>query len=270
MNRGSTHPTPIRRPSRTPSPSPPYEGGVRGGSIGSVRCKCERTAPSSCPLSVGRTDFAARPGPRTGSPAVPRSLNRQARCLRGPRAGAPRAGFRVLHHRRPSMSTSATAGARSAYIAWGPLLWIAGLHLGAPRGVPRLLHLAGPRGLPGLSLADRRAGHLPDLSPAADPSELRHPAEVARIPADRPRLLRLGGRARRLGRRPPQAPRPFGRRTRCPQPQPRLRLGAHALVDDARRHRPPHAPTTVASGPRTSTATRSTASSTGTTSSSRS
>ena len=111
----------------------------------------------------------------------------------------------------------------------------------APGGAPGLraglFHLAGAGRLRVPALADGRDRHLHDVSPAADPPQLRHAAQVAGIRADGHRLLRLGRGADRLGGRPPPASRAFRRRGRCPQPQPRLRLGAHVLVDDPRHHR---------------------------------
>ena len=140
-----------------------------------------------------------------------------------------------------------------------------------PGGVrARVVHLAGRGRRPGPLLAHRRPGHLLDLPPAAHPPQLRPAAPVARIPLHGHRLLCLGGRCDRLGRRPPQAPRPRRRRARRPQPRPRPRLGAHALVDDARRHPHPRPRIRTRSGHPTSLATRSTACSTGSTSSSRS
>src|SRR5436309_9459654 len=48
-----------------------------------------------------------------------------------PKSGHRGADFRVLHHRRHSMSASVTTGPKSGDIAWGSLLWIGGLHVGA-------------------------------------------------------------------------------------------------------------------------------------------
>ena len=131
-------------------------------------------------------------------------------------------------------------------IAWPARDLDRGLPPRGPAGVrPRLLLLAGAGGLRLPALGDRRARHLHDLSPAADPPELRDPAEVARIRADGHRLLRLGGGADRLGRRPPPPPRPLRRGGRRPQPEPRLRLGPHVLVDDPRHHRRSTPPNTT-------------------------
>ena len=123
------------------------------------------------------------------------------------------------------------------------LLWIGRPAPRGPAGVRCPPTSPGPPcgGLPGPALADRRHRHLHDLSPPADPPQLRDPAPVARIRPDGHRLLRLRRGADRLGGRSPESPRPLRRRARRPQPQPRLRLGPHVLVDDARYHLEPHA-----------------------------
>ena len=122
---------------------------------------------------------------------------------------------------------------------------------GAPGLRAGLFHLAGAGRLRLPALADGRDRHLHDLPPPADPPQLRGPAQVAGVRADGDRLLRLGRGGHRLGGRPPQAPCPFRRRGRRPQPQPRLRLGAHVLVDDPRHHRGPYAGILCSGGPPT-------------------
>ncbi len=80
---------------------------------------------------------------------------------------------------------------------------------GGPAGARAGLLLRDGAGrLPGPPLADRWRRHLYDVSPPADPPQLRHPAPVARIRPDRHRLLCLRRRPDRLGGRSQESPRP--------------------------------------------------------------
>ncbi len=91
------------------------------------------------------------------------------------------------------------------------------------------------------ALVDRWDRDLHDVSSPVDASKLCGAAQVARICSDSDRSLRLGGWADRLGRRPPQASRPFRRRRRHAYAAPWFLVGAHVLVDESRRRYGAHA-----------------------------
>ena len=139
----------------------------------------------------------------------------------------------------------------SAGIAWPSVLWIAGLHVGALAAlVPACF--TWPAVAVGLGLYWLTAGLGICLTyhRLLTHRSFATAAQVARIRLHGHRLLCLGGRRDRLGRRPPPASRPRRRRAGRPQPRPRPRLGPHALVDDARRHPHPHPGILLEVGPR--------------------
>ena len=140
-------------------------------------------------------------------------------------SGRLAAGMRLSPHEssprpRAHMTTTPTKRPESAGIAWGSLLWIAGLHAGAllaflpayftwqALAVCLVLHwLTG-----GIGICMTYHRLLTHRSFATRP-------EVAGIRPDGHRLLRLRRGADRLGGRPPPAPRPLRRRARRPQPR---------------------------------------------------